>query len=151
MFFEGEENSSLKTWWDGLYSGIKNALDAAQIQIDAFNAGILGAIDDGKIKESKESALVDHFEAYFKNLIKKEIEKCDNEKKKGNTYMGRLQDIGFGLNKQNSITFTNNANDVYLLVLEAYKKGYNYYLNAEYLEKKKIEKLYTCESFSQEE
>ncbi len=36
LFFDDE----IKSWWDAMYNNIKKALDTAQIQIDAFNAGI---------------------------------------------------------------------------------------------------------------
>ncbi len=60
------EDSNIRDWWFDLYNEVVNALHNAQIQIDAFKAGIIYSIKNQNIKKS--------FNQYFEGLILKEME-----------------------------------------------------------------------------
>lgn len=92
-------NKDCLDWWNELYDNIKNALDTAQIQIDAFNAGITTSISGDNID----------FKKYFKNLFK--------DKK----YKDRLTSIGFDEKKVS----TDDNNDELKKILDDAEKAFN--------------------------
>ena len=61
-------DAEINKWWSKLYNEVVNALHDAQIQIDAFKAGIKYSI------RSSVTAVDTNFEQYFAGLIQKEIE-----------------------------------------------------------------------------
>ena len=67
-----KDKDEVKEWWGGIYDNIKNSLDSAQIQIDAFNAGIKMSVD--KDKKNK----INKFEYYFKARVYEEEGKANN-------------------------------------------------------------------------
>lgn len=122
-------DNTITEWWIGMYNAIKDSLDSAQIQIEAFNAGIKFAVEGKKTS----------FDDYFKELLKDEKSLSDNsEALENNTTT--LQAIGFNLNNDR-IVFESSAKTIYDKAEIAFKMGYNYYQNNK-TEQEKLKRLY---------
>lgn len=68
-FFDQEQNLKFKDWWDIIYTEVINALDDAQIQIDAFKAGIKYSILEKSAKKDVDNC----FNKYFNGLVREEL------------------------------------------------------------------------------
>ena len=126
MFFKGtnEKDTDITSWWDKMYMTIKNSLDSAQIQIEAFNAGIKFAVN-------QETC----FKCFFENLFE------DPDIK------NRLIEIGFILDKDDHCDIsssTDTAKGIYELAKDAFNRGLDYYKKNE-KEQGIIKRLYYVE------
>ena len=77
------DDSNLLDWWHTLRKSVINALDSAQIQIDAFKAGIKYSISTQTQKTSKVN-VNKCFKKYFAGLIQKEYEELFSNEIKDN-------------------------------------------------------------------
>ena len=71
IFFDDE----VIDWWEKLYSSIKLSLETAQIQIDAFKAGIRSAL-----KENNNVDIETSFNLYIEELKKLNIRRSQSKR-----------------------------------------------------------------------
>lgn len=71
-------------WWDDVYKEVVSALDNAQIQIDAFKAGIKYSIEYEENQSVEAYKILNLFDYYFKNLINSELNDIFTAEKKAN-------------------------------------------------------------------
>ena len=141
------EMSNIKEWWDNMYNAIKESLDSAQIQIDAFTAAIKYATEGKKIC----------FNQYFIELLQQEesnnynLDNSNQEEgdkpEEGNSK--RLNYLGFRL-VDNSIEIKGDNNKTAEQILKeakkAFQRGYNYYAAANNDEQIKLKHIYNLGS-----
>lgn len=133
---------NIKEWWDNMYKAIKESLDSAQIQIDAFTAAIKYATEGKKIC----------FNQYFIELLQQEesnnynLDNSNQEEgdkpEEGNSkrlnYLGfRLVDNNFEIKDDNK-----TARQILKEAKKAFKRGYNYYDAVDNDEQKKLKQIY---------
>ncbi len=118
----------IEEWWNGLYHNVICALDSAQIQIDAFNAGI---ILEYTSENQNEEQIKGHFSKYFKRFWEDIKNKNDENKVK----YQRLIDLGFDENGEYKDDNGSKSKAIYESAEFAYRLGYEYAIEAKQEEK----------------
>lgn len=125
LFFDEDDKFMFKEWWTKMYDNIKMSLDSAQIQIDAFNAGIKSFFDPDM------STIEETFKKYFLSLVIEEWKERENAIQKGEDYGGRLLEMGYTVSS-NELIFPQDidkkerAEKMYKEALFAYVMGVEY-------------------------